>query len=132
MDPERQLYMAAVDAFVEALRRMTLVRVARGSTPHSAVVKRRSPEFVPMLFAESDPIALDLLREALVLRPEDDGGNWMEAGAPTLTLVAGQRDLMSMTVIGETHLRLHGGAVWDAPLREPSALGHWLSARMPD
>ena len=131
MASDRELYQAAVDAFVVAAREMTSVRVADGHTPHSASVKRRSPGFVPVLFTEDDPEALDELRVALAVRPQDDGGNWMEPGSPTLTLVAGQRDLVSVILIDGTYLRFHDVAVWDAPLRAPDALGRWLSQRVP-
>ena len=110
---------------------MVAVRVAAGPEPHSTAVKRKSDRFVPMLLSEDDPDALDELRSALEVDVEDDGGNWMTPGSPTLTLVGEHSDLVSVILIGDSHLRFHGADVWDAPLRDPAALIRWLDARAP-
>ena len=110
---------------------MVSVRVADGPEPPSTSVKRKNPGFVPLVFVEDDPRAIEQLRSALEIDVKEDGGNWMTPGTPTLTLVGEQSGLASVILIGESHLRFHGTDVWDAPLRDPAALARWLDARMP-
>ena len=131
MDRERESYEAARKDFAAAVQQMTSVRVAEGSHPHSTSIKRRNSEFRPLLFSEDNPSAIEELRSAFALNTQDDGGNWMEQGSPTLTLCAGERDLISVSVLGGTYLRFYDVATWDAPLHDPALLGQWLSVRLP-